>query len=255
MEEAASAGAVEAISGTKKEQLADEECNAAAPPAPLQKPPYSYIALITMAIRDSPEQRLPLRDIYRYISQRFPYYNLSQKSWQNSIRHNLSLNECFLKVSREGAGLTGNDWMLDPAFEGMFEPGNYLRRRCARKRSRDLAPAPPPTAPYFTCPETPAPAYRPYHPYPQSPLPPPAYLLGGSGVAQPFQTYPVSGCLPGMGPVGGYGPYPRFLLPGGAAQQPPSPVAGGPVAPFQSSPDLSLWSGWQERIPCARTDF
>lgn len=95
-----------------------------------QKPPYSYISLTAMAIQSCPEKMLPLSDIYKFIMDRFPYYRENTQRWQNSLRHNLSFNDCFIKIPRrpDQPG-KGSFWALHPSCGDMFENGSFLRRR------------------------------------------------------------------------------------------------------------------------------
>ncbi|XP_070575216.1 forkhead box protein F1-A-like [Ptychodera flava] len=107
-----------------------------------EKPPYSYIALIVMAIQSSPTKRLTLSEIYQFLMNRFPFFRGPYQGWKNSVRHNLSLNECFIKLPK-GLGRPGKGhyWTIDPASEFMFEEGSFRRRpRGFRRKCQALRP-------------------------------------------------------------------------------------------------------------------
>ncbi|KAH9591690.1 Forkhead box protein F1 [Schistosoma haematobium] len=113
-----------------------------------EKPPYSYIALIAMAIKASPSKRCTLSEIYQYLHTQFPFFRGQYTGWKNSVRHNLSLNEVFIKLPK-GMGRPGKGhyWTIDPAAEFMFQDGasrrrpRGFRRKCASAAAAAAAAA------------------------------------------------------------------------------------------------------------------
>ncbi|GLH11696.1 Fork head domain transcription factor slp1 [Gryllus bimaculatus] len=104
------------------------------------KPPYSFSCLIFMAIEDSPQRALPVKEIYSWILEHFPYFKNAPTGWKNSVRHNLSLNKCFRKVEKAPNLGKGSLWMVDPVFrpnllqalqKAPFHPQSTLERIAA----------------------------------------------------------------------------------------------------------------------------
>lgn len=81
------------------------------------KPAGSYASLITKALKESESGKMTLAGIYKWIKTNYPYYQSAEAAWQNSIRHNLSLNKCFKKVPRplDEPG-KGGFWALDQEY-------------------------------------------------------------------------------------------------------------------------------------------
>ncbi|PIA15279.1 winged helix DNA-binding domain-containing protein, partial [Coemansia reversa NRRL 1564] len=87
-----------------------------------RRPPYSYTALIAQAIISSEHQQLTLRQIYDSINQMYPQMCQGPDiGWQNTIRHNLSLNQCFKRIPRQQLPISlssslrgrGSYWSVD----------------------------------------------------------------------------------------------------------------------------------------------
>ncbi|KAK9367017.1 fork head domain-containing protein [Lipomyces kononenkoae] len=96
------------------------------------KPPYSYATMISQAILSSPEGKLTLASIYAWISDHYSFYRHAKTGWQNSIRHNLSLNKAFQKVPRAtdepGKGMK---WQINPDYRD-----EYIRKLADKELSR-----------------------------------------------------------------------------------------------------------------------
>ncbi|KAK3097420.1 hypothetical protein FSP39_009522 [Pinctada imbricata] len=118
------------------------------------KPNHSYIGLIAMAILSSRDKKLVLSDIYQWILDNYPYFRTRGPGWRNSIRHNLSLNDCFIKSGRSANG-KGHYWAIHPANIDDFQKGDFRRRRAQRRVRKhmglsvpddDDSPSPSPTS-------------------------------------------------------------------------------------------------------------
>lgn len=94
-----------------------------------EKPPYSYATLIGMSILSNSDKRLTLSQIYLWISDTFKYYRRDEMGWQNSIRHNLSLNKAFVKGEKSKDG-KGHFWCIQEGCEDQF-----LRSKNSKKHS------------------------------------------------------------------------------------------------------------------------
>src|SRR5579859_260485 len=114
------------------------------------KPPYSYAHLIGMAILRSPQKRLTLNQIYTWITTTFEYYRAEaqlQTNWQNSIRHNLSLNKAFVKEERpKDEPGKGHYWKIVPGAEAQFAKGSKGRRPLNPHRNSTGSMPPPITS-------------------------------------------------------------------------------------------------------------
>ncbi|XP_051694781.1 forkhead box protein K2 isoform X1 [Oryctolagus cuniculus] len=108
----------------------EKEASGGDSPKDDSKPPYSYAQLIVQAITMAPDKQLTLNGIYTHITKNYPYYRTADKGWQNSIRHNLSLNRYFIKVprSQEEPG-KGSFWRIDPASESKLVEQAFRKRR------------------------------------------------------------------------------------------------------------------------------
>ena len=129
----------------------------------IPKPQVSYIMLIAHAIEGSPDKKLTLDEIYKHLMKTHPFFRGSYTGWKNSVRHNLSLNDCFIKLPKPlGKPGKGHYWTVDPSAKYIFEKGNQrrrprgFRRTCQQQNSLNMGSFNPGASPFLN-----------HHQYPQ----------------------------------------------------------------------------------------
>ena len=106
-----------------------------------KKPPYSFSALVGMAISSSPNNRSSVKDIYNFISSVFPYYGRSKRAWKNSVRHCLKTSKCFKQVTDDSGNVLY--WTIDKDSGENYMKGSFQKQK-RKKRTYSLKPRPSP---------------------------------------------------------------------------------------------------------------
>lgn len=145
-----------------------------------KKPAHRYAQLIGMAILRAPNRRLTLAQIYKWISDTYSFYSPTDAGWQNSIRHNLSLNKAFIKQERpkDDPG-KGNYWAIAPGTEHQFVNGKHSSKASIGENIETQSSAPTPMPDTHSAfhvskpamPDLPAPSSSAYVSEPSAPAP------------------------------------------------------------------------------------
>lgn len=103
-----------------------------------ERPKLGYVGIIASMILRSPHRRLLLSEMYELVEREYPYFRYQEctTSWRNSIRHNLSLNTCFVKTIQRSMVGKGHYWTIHPACMDDFIRGDFSRRTARRKSKR-----------------------------------------------------------------------------------------------------------------------
>lgn len=79
------------------------------------KPPYTYVAMVAVAIMNSEEKQLTLGSIREQLQDMFPFFRGEYTGWKSSVRHCLTNSKCFYKVeiSNETLPSPVSVWRVD----------------------------------------------------------------------------------------------------------------------------------------------
>lgn len=93
-----------------------------------ERPPYSYMAMIQFAINSKRSRRMTLKEIYTWIEDHFLYFRyVAKPGWKNSIRHNLSLHDMFIRETTQDGKVSY--WTIRPeanrclTLDQVYKPG------------------------------------------------------------------------------------------------------------------------------------
>ena len=193
----------------------------------LARPSEPYARLIYDILADIHPKALPLKQIYRALKMKFPFfvYRVESEGWQSSVRHNLNQewNKLFEKGEKEGKGFA---WKAIP---GALQP------QAERKRAAQAAAAAKPKP-------TPRPPPQNQGPVPplnwqnSTPYPPPPFWQGPGPYPPPpngMPWPPPPGSMPQPPPGQGLPQMSNPNMPPQQIPKPGTPQSGTPVPPQQ----------------------
>eukprot|EP00112_Aurelia_sp_Birch-Aquarium-sp1_P017094 Seg3938.1 transcript_id=Seg3938.1/GoldUCD/mRNA.D3Y31 product="Forkhead box protein I1-B" protein_id=Seg3938.1/GoldUCD/D3Y31 len=95
----------------------------------------SYTEMIATILLSERPAAKTLQEIYNFMEKRYPFLKQRGASWKNSVRHTLSLSECFVKMPRLDSGRRC-DWTVHPVYLHQFSCGNFKKPRQMKKNLR-----------------------------------------------------------------------------------------------------------------------
>ncbi|KAL9011371.1 MAG: hypothetical protein Q9173_003780 [Seirophora scorigena] len=156
---ASSSGEVDSLYQRGDDRQPLNDCDEADDDGGITEEPYAQ--LIFRALKSAPGHRMVLKDIYRWFERNTDKASKSSKGWQNSIRHNLSMNgpthsnffidgassQGFKKVDQDAPtdeAKRGFIWVLEPTalVEGVKSTTRYRKPGSNKKNAKVRYPAP-----------------------------------------------------------------------------------------------------------------